>query len=114
MFRYRIDVQEELSEAWSDWFEGWRFQINSVRHTELTGAVREQTELHGVLAKIRICARPCCWSKLSTRAKRFHRRTQMLDYICQTCGTQFSESAAPPARCPICEDERQYIGWGGG
>jgi hypothetical protein len=31
-------------------------------------------------------------------------------YICVTCGTQFAASAAPPAHCPICEDERQYIG----
>jgi hypothetical protein len=30
-------------------------------------------------------------------------------YLCITCGTQFSESARPPARCPICEDERQYV-----
>jgi glyoxylase-like metal-dependent hydrolase (beta-lactamase superfamily II) len=27
-----------------------------------------------------------------------------------TCGTQFAESASPPPHCPICEDERQYIG----
>ncbi len=31
-------------------------------------------------------------------------------YICATCGTQYSESAEPPAACMICEDERQYIG----
>lgn len=31
-------------------------------------------------------------------------------YICITCGVQHAESAAPPERCPICEDERQYIG----
>ncbi len=37
----------------------------------------------------------------------------MPNYICQTCGTQFSQSEEPPAHCPICEDERQYIGWGG-
>src|ERR1700677_2881816 len=30
-------------------------------------------------------------------------------YLCVTCGTQFSESSEPPAHCPICEDERQYI-----
>ncbi|MGP0067110.1 MAG: MBL fold metallo-hydrolase [Isosphaeraceae bacterium] len=30
-------------------------------------------------------------------------------YLCVTCGTQFSESAQPPAHCPICEDERQYV-----
>jgi Metallo-beta-lactamase superfamily. len=30
-------------------------------------------------------------------------------YICITCGTQFPESAEPPAACAICEDERQYV-----
>jgi hypothetical protein len=30
-------------------------------------------------------------------------------YLCVTCGTQFAESARPPAHCPICEDERQYV-----
>jgi len=33
--------------------------------------------------------------------------------ICVTCGTQFAASAAEPARCPICEDERQFVGWAG-
>ena len=35
------------------------------------------------------------------------------NYICATCGTQFPDSAAPPQECPICEDERQYIGHAG-
>jgi glyoxylase-like metal-dependent hydrolase (beta-lactamase superfamily II) len=35
------------------------------------------------------------------------------NYICQTCGTQFTASEQPPAHCPICEDERQYVGWDG-
>jgi glyoxylase-like metal-dependent hydrolase (beta-lactamase superfamily II) len=30
-------------------------------------------------------------------------------FICATCGTQFAASAAPPERCPICEDPRQYV-----
>jgi glyoxylase-like metal-dependent hydrolase (beta-lactamase superfamily II) len=34
-------------------------------------------------------------------------------YICETCGTQHAETSAPPERCAICEDERQYIGWNG-
>jgi hypothetical protein len=34
-------------------------------------------------------------------------------YICLTCGVQFAPSAAPPPGCPICEDERQYVGWQG-
>lgn len=34
-------------------------------------------------------------------------------FICVTCGIQFRESAGPPAHCPICDDERQYVGWNG-
>lgn len=30
--------------------------------------------------------------------------------ICVTCGAQFAASAAPPPVCPICADERQYVG----
>jgi hypothetical protein len=37
----------------------------------------------------------------------------MPNYICKTCGTQFAESSRPPESCPICQDERQYIGWNG-
>jgi hypothetical protein len=33
--------------------------------------------------------------------------------ICVTCGTQFAATATPPGHCPICEDERQYVGWDG-
>jgi glyoxylase-like metal-dependent hydrolase (beta-lactamase superfamily II) len=32
--------------------------------------------------------------------------------ICVTCGTQFA-ATAPPQSCPICEDERQFVGWAG-
>ncbi|GAA5067938.1 MBL fold metallo-hydrolase [Lysobacter panacisoli] len=34
-------------------------------------------------------------------------------FLCETCGTQYAESATAPSRCPICEDERQYVGWNG-
>jgi hypothetical protein len=37
----------------------------------------------------------------------------MQAYICETCGTQYEPSSAPPAHCPICEDDRQYVGWNG-
>lgn len=37
----------------------------------------------------------------------------MIAYLCETCGTQYAPSSAPPASCPICEDERQYVGWSG-
>ncbi|HJE24530.1 MAG TPA: MBL fold metallo-hydrolase [Methylorubrum populi] len=29
--------------------------------------------------------------------------------ICVTCGTSFPEMPAPPDRCPICDEERQYV-----
>ena len=37
----------------------------------------------------------------------------MPNYICATCGIQHAGSAAAPEHCPICEDERQYIGQNG-
>jgi glyoxylase-like metal-dependent hydrolase (beta-lactamase superfamily II) len=30
-------------------------------------------------------------------------------YHCATCGAQFAPAPEPPARCPICEDARQYV-----
>ncbi len=33
--------------------------------------------------------------------------------MCVTCGVQFSQTHEPPAGCPICEDERQYVNWKG-
>ena len=33
----------------------------------------------------------------------------MNNYICTTCGHQFAESLEPPDRCPICNDDRQYV-----
>jgi hypothetical protein len=34
-------------------------------------------------------------------------------YFCQTCAAQFPPSDAPPETCPICLDERQYVGHAG-
>ncbi len=34
-------------------------------------------------------------------------------FICRTCGVQQAAASTPPERCPICEDERQYVGWQG-
>jgi hypothetical protein len=34
----------------------------------------------------------------------------MENWICVTCGTQFSASEATPSGCPICLDQRQYVG----
>ena len=34
-------------------------------------------------------------------------------YLCETCGTQYAETSTPPEHCPVCEDDRQYVGWNG-
>jgi hypothetical protein len=34
-------------------------------------------------------------------------------WICRTCAMQYAETADPPDACPICRDERQYVGWHG-
>jgi glyoxylase-like metal-dependent hydrolase (beta-lactamase superfamily II) len=34
-------------------------------------------------------------------------------HTCITCGTQFAPSEEPPERCPVCLDERQYVGHDG-
>lgn len=34
-------------------------------------------------------------------------------WVCETCGVQTETSLRAPDRCPICEDERQYVGWMG-
>ena len=30
-------------------------------------------------------------------------------FICTACGTQFPPSEGPPAHCPVCDEERQFI-----
>src|SRR2546421_10401621 len=34
-------------------------------------------------------------------------------FVCVMCGTQFAATPQPPGHCPVCEDERQYVGHGG-
>jgi hypothetical protein len=34
-------------------------------------------------------------------------------WTCEQCGAQFPDSGQPPASCPICEDERQFVNWKG-
>src|SRR6266699_6844764 len=33
----------------------------------------------------------------------------MENFICVQCGVQFSQTAEPPPRCQICQDERQFV-----
>jgi hypothetical protein len=50
--RYEIRLEGVLDRRWSDWFEG--LDIRSDRDdTVLTGTLRDQPALHGILEKIR-------------------------------------------------------------
>jgi hypothetical protein len=33
-----------------------------------------------------------------------------MTHLCETGGTQYSPADNEPEHCPICEDERQYVG----
>jgi hypothetical protein len=50
---------------------------------------------------------------LQSIAPHAHARPEKQCHICVTCGTQFEETDGPPNGCPICNDERQYVGWDG-
>lgn len=50
---YRIRVKGVLDEDWSAWFDGMRVTAQECGETMLTGPVRDQAALHGLLAKIR-------------------------------------------------------------
>ena len=53
---YRIRVQGNLDKDWSDWFEGMAVTVEQANDgspiTCLTGAVKDQSALRGLLSKI--------------------------------------------------------------
>lgn len=50
---YRIRVKATLDPSWSDWFDGLTVKPTAAGETVLTGPVRDQTALYGLLNKIR-------------------------------------------------------------
>ncbi len=54
---YRIKVRGRLKESWSDWFNGMTIEAgleaDGAQVTTLTGSVRDQTALHGLLERVR-------------------------------------------------------------
>jgi hypothetical protein len=50
---YQITVKEYLEESWSAWFDGLTITHSTDGTTILAGPVRDQTALHGLLAKLR-------------------------------------------------------------
>ena len=50
---YQIRVQGHLDSRWSAWFSGLTLTEEEDGETTLSGLVRDQAALHGVLAKVR-------------------------------------------------------------
>ncbi len=50
---YQIKVKGILDECWSDWFYGLTITPQTNGDTLLTGPVRDQSALHGLLVKVR-------------------------------------------------------------
>jgi hypothetical protein len=55
---YELRVEGHLDEHWSAWFGGLTLVREDDGTTTLTGAVTDQAELHGLLAKIRDLGAP--------------------------------------------------------
>ncbi|MGQ0573797.1 MAG: hypothetical protein ACT4RN_06280 [Pseudonocardia sp.] len=51
--RYQIVVDGHLDDRWSAWFGGPTLHREPAGATVLSGTVRDQAELHGLLARIR-------------------------------------------------------------
>ncbi len=50
---YELRIQGHLDQHWSAWFDGFTITHQDDGTTILHGAVRDQSELHGLLAKVR-------------------------------------------------------------
>src|SRR5437879_3078636 len=62
----------------------------------------------GLFGAVRIVSAVCrCTTFQRTRSAKGP--DVMPAYICTTCGTQYAPTPQPPASCPICLDERQYV-----
>ncbi len=51
-FIYKIHVEGQLSERWSNWFEGLAIKNETNGETTLSGLIRDQAALFGVLNQI--------------------------------------------------------------
>lgn len=50
---YELRIQGHLDKYWSTWFDGFTITLQDDGTTTLRGVVRDQSELHGLLAKVR-------------------------------------------------------------
>ena len=50
---YQIRIKEQLGEQWAEWFSPLVIHSEPEGNTTLTGPLRDQGELHGMLSKVR-------------------------------------------------------------
>ena len=50
---YQIRIEGPLDQQWTDWFEGLTITQEEGGTTVLTGAIADQSALHGLLKKVR-------------------------------------------------------------
>ena len=51
--RVEIRVKGRIDEHWSEWFEGFEIGYPNQDETTLSGPIRDQTALYGMLTKLR-------------------------------------------------------------
>jgi hypothetical protein len=50
---YELRIRGHLDQHWSSWFAGFNLTHEDDGSTTLRGVVRDQSELHGLLARVR-------------------------------------------------------------
>ena len=56
--RYCLRVQGQLGPEWSEWFDGMTITHDETNETTLSGQVRDQAALYGILYKIQALGLP--------------------------------------------------------
>lgn len=49
---YQIEIEGHLDGRWQDWFDGLTITSTDDGHTILSGPIRDQAALHGLLKKV--------------------------------------------------------------
>ena len=51
--RYEIIIKGHINKNWNVWFEGMKVSSLPERKTQISGNIKDQSQLHGILNKIR-------------------------------------------------------------
>jgi hypothetical protein len=65
---YQVRIKGHLGQQWLDWFEGLTITLEADGNTLLTGPVRDQSALHGILKKVRDLGMPLLSVKSVSKA----------------------------------------------